>query len=51
MDQRNFEFMFYGFAAAWIILAGYVLLLVSRGQKIQKEIETLKRMMEDRGSK
>ena len=26
MDERNFQYMFYGFAAAWTILVVYVLL-------------------------
>ena len=30
MDTRNFTFMFYGFAAAWLILVIYVLMLVAR---------------------
>lgn len=51
MDERNFQYMFYGFAAAWLILVLYVLSLLNRGRKLQGEIDTLKRMMEDRGSK
>lgn len=46
MDQRNFEFMFYGLAAAWTILCLYALLLTSRGRKIQTEIDHLKRMVD-----
>ena len=45
MDQRNFTFMFYGFAAAWAILALYVVSLVSRGRKLQDQLETLKRTL------
>jgi CcmD family protein len=48
-DERNYQFMFYGFAAAWAILVIYVVTLVSRGSKIQTQIETLKRMVEERG--
>jgi CcmD family protein len=43
--------MFYGFAAAWLILVLYVLSLLSKGRKLQSEIDTLKRMMQDRGNK
>ena len=43
MDQRNFTYMFYGFAAAWFILAVYVVSLVFRSRKLQDQLETLKR--------
>jgi CcmD family protein len=48
MDQRNFLYMFYGFAAAWAILALYVLTLVARERKLRGQIETLRRMVEDK---
>ncbi len=48
MDERNFTYMFYGFAAAWGILAIYVLTLVSREGRLRREIEGLKRMVEDK---
>ncbi|MBL8233009.1 MAG: hypothetical protein JNL98_31210 [Bryobacterales bacterium] len=48
MDQRNFLYMFYGFAAAWAILALYVLTLVARERKLRSQIETLRRMVEDK---
>jgi hypothetical protein len=46
MDARNFTYMFYGLATAWIILVIYVITLVSREKKLTAEIETLKRMIE-----
>jgi CcmD family protein len=46
MDQRNFTFMFYGFSAAWIILVIYVASLVARENRIKKELDNLKRMVE-----
>jgi CcmD family protein len=45
MDQRNFTYMFYGFAAAWLILALYVVSLVARGRKLSDQLETLKRTL------
>jgi CcmD family protein len=51
MDERNFTYMFYGFAAAWVILAVYVMMLASRENRIQTQIENLKRMLEDKESK
>jgi CcmD family protein len=50
MDERNFTYMFYGFAAAWVILALYVMMLASREKRIQTQIENLKRMLEDKES-
>lgn len=47
MDQRNFTYMFYGFAAAWVILALYVVSLVARGRKLAEQLETLKRTMNE----
>ncbi len=49
MDERNFTYMFYGFLAAWVILVSYVVALVGRERRIKKELENLKRMIEDRG--
>jgi CcmD family protein len=51
MDERNFTYMFYGFLAAWLILVAYVVALVGRERRIKKELENLKRMIEDRGGK
>lgn len=48
MDQRNFLYMFYGFAAAWLVLVVYVISLVSREQKLRREVDNLKRMLEDK---
>lgn len=46
MDERNFTFMFYGFAAAWLILALYVLSLVAREKRLRRELDSVKRMLE-----
>lgn len=51
MDERNFTYMFYGFLAAWLVLVAYVVALVSRERKIKKELENLKRMIEDQEKK
>ncbi|NWF83857.1 MAG: hypothetical protein HXY18_08525 [Bryobacteraceae bacterium] len=48
---RNFEYLAYGLIAVWAILAIYVLTLVSRERKIQRQIESLQRMLEDRQGK
>jgi CcmD family protein len=46
--QRNFQFLSYGFAAAWIILTVYVLMMVGRERKLKREISSLKAMLEER---
>ncbi|MDW8352916.1 MAG: CcmD family protein [Bryobacterales bacterium] len=46
MDERNFTYMFYGFAAAWLILAGYVISLVRREKVLKRQLEQLRRMLE-----
>ena len=51
MDERNFMYMFYGFSAAWVILALYALLLTRRERGLQSQIDGLKRMVEDREKK
>ncbi len=48
---RNFEYLAYGLIAIWAILAAYVLTLVSREKKINRQIEGLQRMLEDRDRK
>jgi len=47
MDPRNFLYMFYGFAAAWLILVMYVVLLALRERKLKAELDRVRRMVED----
>ena len=51
MDSRNFWYMFYGFAAAWLVLFAYVVMLATRESRLKKEIGNLKRMIEDQERK
>lgn len=51
MDERNFQYMFYGFAAAWLVIVLYVMSLVARERKMRDELITLKNMMRERESK
>lgn len=48
MDEINQTFLFYGYTAAWVIVLGFVLLLVRRGQRIDHELARLKSLVEDR---
>jgi CcmD family protein len=46
MDTRNFTYMFYGFAAAFLILVFYVVLIALRERRLRKEIDRVRRMVE-----
>ena len=46
--QRNYEFLSYGLVVAWLILVGYVLMMVARERKLKREIAGLKAMLEDK---
>ena len=46
MDSRNFTYMFYGFAVAWLAVVIYVVILVSRERKLREEMRRLRQMIE-----
>ncbi len=46
--QHQYEFLSYGLTAAWIILAVYVLMMVSRERKLKREIASLRAMLEEK---
>jgi CcmD family protein len=46
IDARNFMYMFYGFAAAFVILVVYVVSLALRERKLSSEIDRVRRMVE-----
>ena len=48
MDITNLTFLFYGYSAAWIIVTAFVLLLVRRGRRIDRELSRLKSLVEDK---
>lgn len=45
IETRNFWFMFYGLSAAWLLIAVYVVYLVRRESKIQKNLENLRSLV------
>jgi len=47
--ERNFQFMFYGLLAAWLIVVVYVVLLALRERRLYRELERVRRMVEDSG--
>jgi CcmD family protein len=44
--DRNFEFMFYGFAAAWLLVIGYVVFLALREGRLRRELDRVRQMVE-----
>jgi CcmD family protein len=46
MDNKNFEFMFYGFLAAWLIVVVYVVFLAMREGRLKRELDRVRRMVE-----
>jgi CcmD family protein len=48
MDVTNLTYLFYAYSAAWIIITIFVLMLVSRGRKIDRELARLKALVEDK---
>jgi CcmD family protein len=46
MDDRNFRYMFFGFLAAWAIIAFYVVLLALRERKLKKELDRVRQMVD-----
>ena len=50
VESRNLTYMFYGYAAAFLILLGYVVSLAMRERKLRGEIDRVRRMVEG-GSK
>jgi len=47
MTSENFTFMFYGFAAAWLIIIGYVISIALREKRLRRELDRVKRMVEE----
>ena len=45
--DRNFEYMFWGFAAAWLIVIVYVIWIALRERRLREELDRVKRMVED----
>ncbi len=48
VDITNLHFLFFGYSAAWIIVVGFVFLLLKRSQRIDRELNRLKSLVEDK---
>lgn len=46
MDTRNFTYMFYGFAVAWVAVIIYVVTLVMREKRLIEEMRRLRHMID-----
>ena len=51
MDPREFQFVFGGFAAAWLIVVVYVVSIVSRERRLRKELDRVRQMVEGSGKR
>ena len=51
MDPRNYQYMFYGFSAAWVLIVIYALTILARERKIKAEIDRLKSMLAEKERK
>ena len=48
VDITNLHFLFFGYSAAWLIMIGFVFLLVKRSRRIDRELSRLKSLVEDK---
>lgn len=51
MDQRNFDYMFYGFLAAWLIVIVYLVILSLRERRLKRQLDQVRAMIDDREKK
>lgn len=45
--NRNIEYMLFGLTAAWLIMIVYVVLITLRERKLRKELDRVRRMVEN----
>lgn len=50
VEARNLTFLFYGFLAAWLIVIMYVISIAARERKLRRELDRVKRLVEERES-
>jgi len=51
MDPREYNYIFLGFLAAWLIIVAYVASIVLRERRLRRELDRVRRMFEDGGKK
>jgi len=47
--MENAGYLFAAYTIIWVVLFGYVLLLLSRQRKLRREIDSLKEVLRDKG--
>ena len=48
--DKNFEYMFFGFLAAWMVVIVYVISIAVRERSLRQELDRVKRLVEERES-
>jgi CcmD family protein len=48
VDITNLHFLFFGYSAAWLIMIGFVFLLVRRSRRVDRELSRLKSLVQDK---
>jgi nitrate reductase gamma subunit len=48
IDITNLHSLFFGYSAAWLIMIGFVFLVVRRGRRVDRELTRLKSLVDDR---
>jgi len=51
MDPREYNYIFLGFLVAWLIIVAYVASIVLRERRLRRELDRVRRMVEDGGKK
>jgi CcmD family protein len=46
MDPREFQFVFFGLLAAWLIILVYVVSIAMRERRLRQELDRVRRMVE-----
>ncbi|MFC2020656.1 CcmD family protein [Chloroflexota bacterium] len=48
--MENGSFLYAAFAIVWVVVFGYVLSLLNRQKRLQKEIDSLKEVFKEKGA-
>ena len=46
--ERSFRSLFWGLLAAWLVLCAYLIWLVARERRLRRQLESLRRLIEDK---
>jgi CcmD family protein len=51
LDPREYQYIFYGFTAAWLILVIYVISIMLRERRLRRELDRVRQMVETSAKK